>query len=100
MHSRVSGTGLLRLTVPDADEAWTLLVSALRSGISGDHAPRHFIDDWMALELTKTLSTTDAPDESPSVTTEKALKLECNITINTNFLMSGILDVSHGLLQS
>lgn len=40
------------------------------------------------------LSTPEAPDETPTSSTEKALKLECNISINTNFLMSGILDVS------
>jgi hypothetical protein len=38
-------------------------------------------------------------DEPPSTTAEQVLKLECNISISTNFLISGILDVS-GIHQS
>ncbi|BEI82925.1 hypothetical protein CcaverHIS002_0307930 [Cutaneotrichosporon cavernicola] len=76
----------------DADEAWTQVVSALRSSLPGQNAQGSFVDDWMSIELTKTLSTPEAPDEAPSTSTEKALKLSCNISINTNFLMSGIMD--------
>lgn len=78
----------------DADEAWTQVVSALRSSLPGQSGQGSLVDDWMSIELTKTLSTPEAPDEAPSTSTEKALKLECNISINTNFLMSGIVDVS------
>jgi ubiquitin carboxyl-terminal hydrolase 14 len=39
------------------------------------------------------LSSPEAPEEQPSVSKELALKLECNISGQTNFLMSGILDV-------
>lgn len=46
------------------------------------------------------LSTPEAPDEPPTMSVEKALKLECNISINTNFLMSGILDVRYSVRMS
>jgi hypothetical protein len=78
----------------DADEAWTQVVSALRSSLPSQSGHGSVVDDLMSIELTKTLSTPEAPDEAPSTSTEKALKLECNISINTNFLMSGIMDVS------
>lgn len=42
----------------------------------------------------------EAPDEPERVSEEEALKLECNISINTNFLASGILDVSQVLMLS
>lgn len=35
----------------------------------------------------------DAPGETPSIRHEKVLKLECNISISTNLLLSGIMDV-------
>ncbi|KLT39995.1 cysteine proteinase [Cutaneotrichosporon oleaginosum] len=76
----------------DADEAWTQVVSALRSSLPGQNGQGSCVDDLMSIELTKTLSTPEAPEEAPSTSTEKALKLECNISINTNFLMSGIMD--------
>lgn len=38
----------------DADEAWTLLMSALRACVNGASGQRSVVDDWMSLELTKT----------------------------------------------
>ena len=35
----------------------------------------------------------EAPDELPVISTEKVLKIECNITINTNFMLTGIMNV-------
>lgn len=40
------------------------------------------------------LKCAEAPDEPPSTTIERVLKLECNITVNTNFMHGGILNVS------
>lgn len=37
----------------------------------------------------------EAPQEPSSTSHEKVLKLECNISITTNFLISGILEVRH-----
>ena len=35
----------------------------------------------------------EAPDEPPSVSFEKVLKIECNISITTNYMLQGIKDV-------
>ncbi|ORY22440.1 ubiquitin C-terminal hydrolase [Naematelia encephala] len=75
-----------RFAQQDADEAWTQLISALRVSLPG------FIDNHMTVELTTTSSSPEAPDEPPTVNIDRVLKLECNISINTNFLLSGILD--------
>ena len=40
----------------------------------------------------------EAADEEPSITTEKVLKIECNININTNYMHTGIMDVSLALV--
>ncbi|WVR04392.1 hypothetical protein IAU60_001394 [Kwoniella sp. DSM 27419] len=69
----------------DADEAWTQVVSALRSSTRSNGGASSFIDDVI-------LQCVEAPDEPPVTTKEKVLKLECNISISTNFLMSGLLD--------
>lgn len=80
------------LTDSDADEAWTALISALRASLPGSKGDGSFVDEWMAIQLTKKMSSPEAPEEPASFSHEKVLKLECNITINTNFLMSGIRD--------
>ncbi|WOO77819.1 Ubiquitin carboxyl-terminal hydrolase 6 [Vanrija pseudolonga] len=76
----------------DADEAWTQVISALRATLPSQGGRGTFIDDLMSITLTKTLTSPEAPNEPPAVSTEHVLKLECNITIDTNFLVSGILD--------
>lgn len=35
----------------------------------------------------------EAPDEVPVISKEKVLKIECNININTNFMLTGIMNV-------
>nr|ODN81355.1 ubiquitin carboxyl-terminal hydrolase 14 [Cryptococcus depauperatus CBS 7841] len=75
----------------DADEAWTCLVSALRSSLSSDQDTL-LVDKLMSIELTKTLKCEETDEEPPSTSTESVLKLECNISGTTNFLMSGIQD--------
>ncbi|TXT13476.1 hypothetical protein VHUM_00843 [Vanrija humicola] len=76
----------------DADEAWTQVISALRATLPSQGGRGTFVDDLFSITLTKTLTSPEAPDEPPAVSTEHVLKLECNITIDTNFLLSGILD--------
>ncbi|CAD6583113.1 MAG: deubiquitinating enzyme [Tremellales sp. Tagirdzhanova-0007] len=78
----------------DADEAWTQIISALRSSLPGSSSAHSFIDEYMSIELTRVMQCAEAPEESPTTTSERVLKLECNITIATNFMLSGILDVS------
>lgn len=39
------------------------------------------------------LTCDESPTESPSITTEQVLKIECNISITTNFMLTGIMNV-------
>ena len=45
------------------------------------------------LRLFYRLRCDEASDESPVISTEKVLKIECNITITTNFMLTGIMNV-------
>lgn len=40
------------------------------------------------------LTCDEAPEEPKNVKTDKVLKLDCNININTNYMLTGIKDVS------
>jgi hypothetical protein len=42
------------------------------------------------------LTCDEAPEEPKSIKTDKVLKLDCNININTNYMLTGIKDVSQG----
>lgn len=53
LPSRVRLCDAMGLTA-DADEAWTQVISALRSSLPGQNGQGSFVDDWMSLELSKT----------------------------------------------
>ena len=44
--------------------------------------------------ILRRLKCDEAPEEPPSITSEKVLKIACNITITTNYMHTGIADVS------
>ncbi|WVF70108.1 hypothetical protein IAT40_004896 [Kwoniella sp. CBS 6097] len=50
--------------------------------------------------LSDSLHCNDAPDEAQTTSIERVLKLECNISVSTNFLLSGIIDVSKFVMTS
>lgn len=90
--------GVLAMSIAyssDADEAWTVLMSALRAALPRETSNGSIVDELFSIELIKTLSSPEAPAEAPSTMRETVLKLDCNISIQTNFLMTGILDVRH-----
>ncbi|TCD68576.1 deubiquitinating enzyme [Steccherinum ochraceum] len=81
----------------DAEECWVQLLGSLRDvpglpGPSGSGASKRFIEQYLTGEVRRELTCDEAPEEPASVTTEKVLKIECNITINTNYMHSGIMD--------
>ncbi|KAF9516715.1 hypothetical protein BS47DRAFT_1315175 [Hydnum rufescens UP504] len=89
----------------DADECWVQIVNSLTnaplSGFSlangGSSMPppapnTKFVDQFLSGEMTKTLICDEAPDEAPTIIKERILKLDCNISISTNYMHSGILD--------
>jgi len=80
----------------DAEECWTQVTNRLRdipgvsTGISTSRTS--FIDQYMSGTLVRTLTSPEAPEEPPTVSEENVLKVECNITGNTNFMNSGITE--------
>jgi len=81
----------------DAEECWTQLTTRLRDvpGVSrsGSSASRStFIDQHLTGTLVRTLSSPEAPEEQPSVVEENVSKVECNISLNTTFMISGIME--------
>lgn len=51
--------------------------------------------DWL-----HRLTCDEAPEEAKNVKTDKVLKLDCNININTNYMLTGIKDVGAGCKRS
>ncbi|KAI9461953.1 hypothetical protein BJY52DRAFT_167947 [Lactarius psammicola] len=89
-----SGNGFAQ---QDAEECWTQVTNRLRdvpgaSTLGASSTRTKFIDQYMTGTLVRTLSSPEAPDEPPSVSQENVLKVECNITVNTNFMLSGIME--------
>ncbi|EPS98924.1 hypothetical protein FOMPIDRAFT_1024471 [Fomitopsis schrenkii] len=82
----------------DAEECWVQLTNALRDvsipgpSTEGATLPRKFVDQYMTGEIRRELRCDEAPDEPSSVSFEKALKIECNISITTNYMQQGIKD--------
>jgi ubiquitin carboxyl-terminal hydrolase 14 len=77
------------LAMDRADHSWTT-TCRLNYAIRESPAPHVFTVDRT---LMHSLTPVDAAEEPPSSTTESAVKLECNISISTNFLLNGIQEV-------
>ncbi|KAG8999115.1 deubiquitinating enzyme [Tulasnella sp. 427] len=83
-----SGAGFAQ---QDADECWSqILTSMTNAGLGRDQGG--WIDRYMAGEMETTLQCDEAPDEAPTTTREKILKLQCNIGQSTNYMHTGIMD--------
>ncbi len=80
-------------------------MSALRACLPSS-TKSSFVDENMAITMTQTLvrgqvlllrrrsRCLEQSDEPATVRDEQVLKLECNISVSTNFMVSGILDVN------
>ena len=95
----------------DAEECYQAIINTLRnvpgldpSGSSiAAHAgtgaaqstigERKLVDQYLMGEMRRELTCDEAPDEPASVSTEQVLKIECNISITTNFMLTGIMNV-------
>ncbi|KAJ9101625.1 hypothetical protein QFC20_005154 [Naganishia adeliensis] len=82
----------------DADETWTQTISSLHETLRPDSTAMSCVDQYLGVKLQQTLSCNEAPEEPPAIKFESASKLECNITIDTNHLLTGIKNV-HSLNQ-
>ncbi|KAJ7153476.1 hypothetical protein C8R43DRAFT_1002161 [Mycena crocata] len=81
----------------DADECLTTIVTSLgsvpgQSSTNTVDANKKFVEQYMTGEMVRVLKCDDtaAADEAPSTSTEKVLKITCNIDASVNFMASGI----------
>lgn len=81
----------------DAEECWVQILSAIRSTLdSSTDTDAKFVERYMTGELETETKCTEASDEPPTMSKEKWLELKCNISISTNYMITGIQD---GLTQ-
>ncbi|TFK48273.1 cysteine proteinase [Heliocybe sulcata] len=74
----------------DAEECWTAITNALKE-VPGPSSNGKFVEQYLQGEIRRELKCVEAPDEPPTVSFEKVLKIECNITGTTNFMLQGIM---------
>ncbi|KAF8174908.1 ubiquitin carboxyl-terminal hydrolase 6 [Pholiota molesta] len=73
--------------VPGLDESGRSVSTGAEAAIGG----KRFVEQYMMGEMRRELTCDDNPEEPASVSSEQVLKIECNISITTNFMLSGIL---------
>lgn len=82
----------------DAEECFGQIVNTLRN-VPGLPSPdgastetKKFVDQYLMGVMRRELKCKEAPTEEPTVSHENILKLECNINITTNFMLTGIMN--------
>ncbi|CAA7262071.1 unnamed protein product [Cyclocybe aegerita] len=89
----------------DAEECYNAIVNSLRNvpgldaeGKSLSTGPeavtgtKKFVEQYLMGEMRRELKCDEAPEEPATISSEPVLKVECNITITTNFMLSGIMN--------
>ncbi|OSX58024.1 hypothetical protein POSPLADRAFT_1061110 [Postia placenta MAD-698-R-SB12] len=95
-NSKAIGTMLAAYSQQDAEECWIQLTNSLKEvpglPVSSSEASvsKKFIDQYLTGEMRRELKCDEAPEEPPTVSFEKVLKIECNISISTNYMLQGI----------
>ncbi|PFH46501.1 hypothetical protein AMATHDRAFT_7737 [Amanita thiersii Skay4041] len=89
------GKGTGGYSQQDAEECYSQIINSLRPipGIPSTKpvaSTKSFVEQYLMGEMRRTMTCDEAPDEPPSVMTEKVLKIECNITGTTNFMLAGL----------
>ncbi|PPQ95123.1 hypothetical protein CVT25_011666 [Psilocybe cyanescens] len=90
----------------DAEECYGAIVNSLRNvpgldengkttatGAEAALGQSRFVQQYFMGEMRRELKCKEegAQDEAPTVSNEKVLKIECNISVKTNFMLSGIM---------
>lgn len=80
----------------DAEECWSQITNNLQvlpglPGPSGSASHATFVGQYMTAVMRRELKCDEAPEEPVDVSTQKVLKVDCNISIKTNFMQPGIL---------
>ncbi|KAF8968863.1 hypothetical protein BDZ97DRAFT_1798491 [Flammula alnicola] len=89
----------------DAEECYAAIVNSLRNvpgldasgksvgtGAEAVVGRAKFVEQYMMGQMRRELTCDEAPEEPSTVSFEQVLKIECNININTNFMLSGIMN--------
>ncbi|KAK2465548.1 hypothetical protein APHAL10511_002440 [Amanita phalloides] len=96
---RVGTAGLFSYAQQDAEECYSQIINGLRQipGLPSDNSTsgsqtKSFVEQYLMGEMQRTLSCDEAPEEPPTVSREQVLKIECNITNTTNYMLTGIMN--------
>ncbi|KAJ3504728.1 hypothetical protein NLJ89_g7782 [Agrocybe chaxingu] len=89
----------------DAEECYNAIVNSLRgvpgldsegnslgTGPEAVSGTKKFVEQYLMGEMRRELKCDEAPEEPATISSEPVLKVECNITISTNFMFSGIMN--------
>jgi len=97
-QSKKVGFGMGGYAQQDADECWSAIVNAMRHlpgtappGENSTRNSKNFVEQSMLAELTTELKCAETDDEPATTSKEHVIKVDCNITVTTNFLMAGIM---------
>ncbi|EJD05216.1 cysteine proteinase [Fomitiporia mediterranea MF3/22] len=90
--ARVGKGGMGGYAQQDAEEYFTQISHALQAIPGTGDSRKRFVEQYMMAEMRRELKCDEAPEEEPTITSEKVLKLECNISATTNFMHTGIMD--------
>ncbi|THV03496.1 cysteine proteinase [Dendrothele bispora CBS 962.96] len=92
----------------DAEECYSTILNGLREvdipdslvpPAAASAARTKFIDQYLMGEIRRELASPEAPEEAPSISTERIMKIECNITSQTNYMHSGITGALNSTLD-
>ncbi|KAJ3808354.1 hypothetical protein F5876DRAFT_46171 [Lentinula aff. lateritia] len=85
----------------DAEECYSQVLNSVRDvevpdilirpGAVNGGQRKKFVEQYMMGVIRRELSSPEAPDEPPTVSNEKIMKIECNINSQTNYMHSGIM---------
>ncbi|KAF5383880.1 hypothetical protein D9757_007411 [Collybiopsis confluens] len=90
----------------DAEECYSQVINSLREvevpasliPLNAQGGRKKFVEQYLMGEIRRELSTVEAPEEPPTVSFEKILKIECNISAQTNYMHAGILGALNSTL--
>ncbi|KAM5537454.1 hypothetical protein V8D89_008973 [Ganoderma adspersum] len=90
----------------DAEECWVQMTNSLKDvpGLSSPDssaATGKFVEQYMTGEIRQTLKLkeSEASEEPESVSSEKVLKISCNISLAVNYLQQGIMEALDGEIE-
>ncbi|KAL5479043.1 UBP6 [Sanghuangporus weigelae] len=90
--ARVGKSGMGGYAQQDAEECFTQICHALNAISGTGDSRKRFVEQYMMAEMCRELKCDEAPEEEPTISFEKVLKLECNISTTTNYMHTGIMD--------